>query len=58
MDKETKPMNQLEYETCKRLWQMFFKSSWSDGRPLLDEAHGVAMVHDLLVQHGRLPKSE
>ena len=49
-------MSTNEYETCKRLWQMFFKSSWSDGLPLLDEAHGVALVHDLLVQHGRLPK--
>lgn len=49
-------MNPNEYETCKRLWQMFFKSSWEAGLPLLDETHGVAMVRDLLIQHGRLPK--
>ena len=37
------PMSATEYETCKRLWQMFFK-------PMFDEAHGVALVRELLAK--------
>ena len=37
----------MQYETCKRLWWMFFRHEF-------DETHGVALVYDLLKVHKRI----
>ena len=37
-------MKKLDYESAKRLWEMFFKKEF-------DEAHGVALVQDLFEKH-------